>query len=656
MAVKIDNVDALQETNSILKNYSNAIASATSDVDSKFQAKIDNQKAEALNQYIDIMNNLSSKVFVQFPNQIALFASALNSYHGSITGEGFTTKIRSSKPGVDEDYCKKLNDTQIDSIKDSSDEIKKIIDQIADDPDISGEISVGDSSTTITQAISTFETNLLEEIGNIKTTRSNLQEANTNLITKLSEITGKLNECEVAINRVACLTDPTSGLSPKKALELIVGGFFNKDNIDGLLNGVGEKGDIKAIEHLAKGDYESFFKLNPDKLSDGVFTVAAKQIADVTKIPSDKESSRKLQGILNALLEHGGNGHASKLSIANEVMARQNASLLLGLDPNNKDYERLTEDFKKYGTLSNLFTGLDALTDPKNTKIFHGGGPTVGQTKWFSINKLNIDSDGNMDFNLKTNTSFTDKFGNVSNVQEDAGSVDISKKGLAGSNMDDLAGQYQEKQKQQAVNDFLANSLATGVGIFSPGLGTGINIINEIAKGDYSGLKNKGVDSFASNFDNYGDYISGVNSLINDINSLGNNLNGLSQKEKDIVNNFRDTLIGVDKVGINQQGGQDIILDGIPSVQNIKALNELDTNGITNYLGNDSKQLETLYTELPPEGKLNDSQNYLLGQSNKSFTDLNPKELNDALNILRRIEPKGNYTADKLAEWLKNNK
>lgn len=115
-------------------------------------------------------------------------------------------------------------------------------------------------------------------------------------------------------------------------------------------------------------------------------------------------------------------------------------------------------------------------------------------------------------------------------------------------------------------------------------------------------------------------------------------------------------MIGVDKVGINQQGGQDIILDGIPSVQNIKALNELDTNGITNYLGNDSKQLETLYTELPPEGKLNDSQNYLLGQSNKSFTDLNPKELNDALNILRRIEPKGNYTADKLAEWLKNNK
>jgi hypothetical protein len=654
MAVKLDNIDALQEANSVLKNYSNGIASATTDVNSKFQAKIDNQKAEALNQYIDIMNDLSSQVFVQFPNQVALFAYTLNAYHGHITSEGFKSKVRSSKPGVDEDYCKKLNDTQIDSVKDSVDEIKKIIDQIATDSDVSAEISVDGASSTIDQAVQTFEENLVAEITNIKGTRSRLQEANTEFINKLNEITGKMNECEAAINRVVTLTDGTSGLSPKTAIELIIKGYFTSDNIEGYLNSVEKKGDVKGIEYLAKGDYKSFFNMNPDDLSDGVYTVVAKQIADVTTIPSNKGDLTELEEILNILLEYGGKGHAQRLSVANEVMVRQTVSLLLGMDKNDEAYKQLEQDFKKYGSLSHLFTALDALTDPKNSKIHHGGGPTVGQTDWFAITELSFSNKGSVAFQLNTVISFTDRLGKTSTDKHDIGNVGISKDGILSSDLAGFAEEYQKKQKQKekAISDFIGNSLATGVGIFSPGLGTGIKIINDIAQGNYSNLKDKGVNGIASNFDNYGDYFKNVNDILNNMNKLQKDLDKLNEVEKKAMRDFKDVLLGVDKVVINQQKGETVVVPGIPNVQNINSFNELESNGLKNYLGESLAKLESLYKKEPPKNKFNESQNYLLGRSDKTFNDLNPKELYDALDFLWQIEPKETYSISDLAKWL----
>src|SRR5699024_7870994 len=112
----------------------------------QLSVKVEGSQAEALTSYLSIVNEMSQRVYFEYPETIRSYATELSNYYDQITGKGFTKKIRSSKPGVEEDYCHKLKNTHAEDFLDQAKAIKTKIDTIMDDSDAAAVIT-GDPIT-----------------------------------------------------------------------------------------------------------------------------------------------------------------------------------------------------------------------------------------------------------------------------------------------------------------------------------------------------------------------------------------------------------------------------------------------------------------------------------------------------------------------------
>ncbi|MGY3777391.1 hypothetical protein [Isobaculum melis] len=648
MAVKLDNINALNQVSTLLNDYSKTVDSALNEANKKFSAKVEGQKAEAIEKYIAVMNNLSKDVFTNFPSEVTSTGQAMAKYYAEITGEGFSQKVRSSSPEVDDIYCEKLTNTQIPQITDEANEIKKVLSDIMNDGDIAGEISLGSPVSTIDTAVNSFDEELRSKITAIKVTRTNLHSANKTFITELEQVKVGLDKCLVAINRVTTMTDPTNGLAPKDVLQLIIDGHFDADNIEGYLNSVNAKDDAKAVKYLANGEYDKFFELNPDNLSDGIYATAIDKLSRMIEIPSDGKIA-DLEDVLNALLRQGDeknmDKHSVRLSAMGEMMALQNANLMSTMDPSHPDYEKLNSQFNKYCALSYLTMAVGALSTPSESMLDITNAGSAFST-WFSIEKLNINKDGEISFSTFENSAnFANmKNGNSGLTKHPVGEIRINRHGNTepGGDMAGFAEKMAEinKQKQEALDNLITSSAVTIGGIFHPGLGAGIGFLTNLANGDFSKLKDAGVDKLAG-YTDYKDYISGINSMGEDLINFQNKITGLSEKERETAQYYYNKLLGAESISIHGNGGT-MKAPGIQDVHATQNLQKLNESGLIGYLTPEA--LKDKFKN--DERTLNDAEKYLIGTSDKKLEDLKLQELDDALNVFGQTE------REELFDWL----
>ena len=86
---------------------------------------------------------------------------------------------------------------------------------------------------------------------------------------------------------------------------------------------------------------------------------------------------------------------------------------------------------------------------------------------------------------------------------------------------------------------------------------------------------------------------------------------------------------------------------------------ELDENGLKNYLGDVglkavTKEFNNANKQRIHNVPLNEAQKYLLGESDKTLFDLNPKELSKAFTSIIFAGPIRTYSIEGFLEWLKD--
>ncbi len=651
MAVKIENINDLEELATSMENYATTISSATITANKSFLTKIEGSQAEAIDQYIDVMNGLSSQVFSEFPRMVSLFSSALKTYHGELQGEGFNNIIKSEQSTVEDVYCQKFQTVQIPDSMSEAEAVKASIENVAAVLEtVSGE------GSAVKLAANSFEAKLGMKLTAIKSTRANVDAAQKALISMLTgTVQPGLDQCLSALERVTLLADPKSGLSPQTVIAMIKNGVVDSSSLEGLMAGLTSKDDIKAMGYLGNENYEGFFRMNPDKLSDYAYSVAVNITLSKTDILSD--DAVELERILNALMRQDKKqieGHGLRMATVSEAMAVQTALALMATptDP------ELLAAYQKLSLISNLSLTAAAVSAPKNKEKLG-----LGQDEWYSFKNINIGHEGNLRFDI--NYHFFD----IRTMKHpDNTLVFNNRKGVLVNGeehskiMSGLAEKIRklEVEKDKRVQELIKNGIITGVGLYNPALGAALGLfvgtVENLSDKNGVALEKTAVSELSKLFPNEKDKIKALNNLLTDIYSFNEKNKKIDKEIKGLAKSFYDAItgVGISTLTLKEVNKKDSItvFSGIPSKESLESLAYLNQNGIQDFLDEESYTiLETRFKE----SGLSDEEKFLLGQDGIKLTDLDPGELNGALSEIAALHvDRPNKSVDELIDWIQN--
>lgn len=425
--------------------------------------------------------------------------------------------------------------------------------------------------------------------------------------------------------------------------------------------------DVEVFKLLLQGQYTNVFSRNPDILSDNMKTIMTNHFAQMITLPNageDEVHLSELEKVMSALIKHGESGNYEKngLTIAalSETMATQSATIMLATNPSSNSYKQSEQLFNKYQALYNLTMGVMALDTPY-VPITAAPDQGVIIEGWYSIKDLKVSDKGNLFFDLNyhhlDHNAIVD--GDVSGATRitTKGTAFITNHGTAGGSLADHSSSITDilNKKDKLLEDTVFDIVGEAVGIFNPVLKLEIDSLKNVNNNDYSEIA-KDIIGKASGISEHTKFLGNLaaigNSLVEYQEKMGKLDAKQNEKTKKLFNEVLNT--GSTSLDLSSTDAKDSAkiysYPGIPDVQAVQAMNELNQNGFTNYLSETQRgELEALYKSTGE--RTTEEEKYILGVSDKELHELDPTELNSALNMLNEPEENG---LENALEWLKD--
>ncbi|MBM7690351.1 hypothetical protein BCR24_14840 [Enterococcus ureilyticus] len=637
MVVKIQFIESLSNLGSNLSQYSSTVREATSGVKKSFQVKVEGSQAEAIQSYVGVISELGTTIFTGFPTHINQFSNALNNYHAELNALKFPSNIVSDAATV-VDYAANLKGKQVTSIRDIAVDIAAAINDAAT---IVEDI---ETSKITSDYLPTFETKMKADGEKIKTIHEKAIDAKNTFMDSLNQVIADLKSDQNALNQVMTMTNPKTGLSPKQLIKFVKDGHLTGDNMAQMLRNMTKPDDVRAFKALVENDYDAFFKLNPDNLSDGSYALALQKIVQML----GQENLKQFEGLLESLLNCGNDKnrgqHLNRLSLNSDYMAMQSIDLYLQNETNLTDAEKarlenLVNDFQNLSTLWLALQAMD-LSSTRGTKNPH----IEDFKKKFDITDLKRGKDGSISFDL-TEKMTTSKGHKVSDTTHTT-SVSTAQNGqeMTDKGLTQKMQQLQQEQRDKMKN-FLLNQAGSVGGIFIPGFKDGLQIITDLP-------------SLADSIKNGVSHTTGKgNSDTQAIGTVGNNAidaltfwDDMKRIQEQIDNISNEKLNNLVDTGgkIIENDGKITVNGGMPTIDSTRKYNEIANNGFKNYVAQapkneeEKEKINQMFQEpLSPE------QNFILN-GNGNIDDM---DFTKIMNILDKIK---NKTNSSVFDWIKN--
>lgn len=647
---KINELNILGELSSKYSEYSETVEAATRGADTQLKSKIEGSETNAINRYIEIVNELSNTAFVSHPQHIRQLSQVLEEYEGNVEGAGFD-KIVKSDPSVVESYAKILTTTQVTQIETPSNEAKGIIDGI----------SFLDS-TKIETYLTTLEEEMLTLSTTYTTTADTLSSELTSVISSLESVKADLDSDQDQMNRFAIMSNPTTGIKPS-----FIKSFKNGDELEGTLSAISKKGDAEFVQHMKAKDYDKMFSVDPDNVSEAMYALLNAKILDMVEFPDgvSHQRQKELEDFMNALLKQPESyieGHAFNISVQNELMMAQYVGSLLLEPPIMSEDERkkAMEQVRKGTVLGPLWEAIILVDTPT---VKDGNNPyhrdsTI--TRLFNLDNLYLSKDS-FNFDLVEKRSEV-----IGGKVYDTSFTKTYKASALANSSEVQRGKYSAKltelreAKTKAVEKMLKDSLISAVGIFSPGLKTGIAFLDALSENFAKGLaKGAGSASKIPGFEDHKDMISGITGIAENGFALMKKLQGLDKDisgvKKDLLNSLLDSGgfaikdASREKDGIVSVEGKatllsDYVQGGLKVQMNI---NLLESGALDDYLT--EKTTVDNFNRLDLDRSSKEAQFILGNENNYRIDELDIEKL---LGTLEDFCEKAGASTGELDEWL----
>ncbi|MDO4666527.1 MAG: hypothetical protein Q4A90_01675 [Streptococcus sp.] len=482
--ITIENLEGLSSYATSITNFTREYRNEVETFKRTFTDKVEGDQAEAIKAFFAKLNDLQTKVFDNFPEELDSYASLLNTYHDNISDIGFSTKAYS-----DDNDASKVSDL-----------LKK--DQLTAVTDITGKLKTAfqiaaDAMGTDAESVDSIETDAASSLQAAATNRtdtdSKMQSAFTNFKTGLDSHTDKLEKLKGILENAKAITS----IPLNTIFNAISKGILSADKMY-YIGGVHTKEDVtvlKAILSQKEEDVKKIGELPPDKISDTTYVALADETSEWIR-PNNTSGEKLISALLDGLGKRSYDENKTfyyKMIEATNGLAILNTKFIVGTIDNeyfdgNKDIlNPYIDKESRLNDVTALMSGLDILKygqQKTKTRLSYANmSPDFAIGGEYKILPQNPANNGNNTFYLNYTTKFSrDTDGKMilefnlhydNHVDTSIHSISVSDDKLE-YNVDsstvriDRITQEQENVVQDAITEAAVDILGTAASIAAP--------------------------------------------------------------------------------------------------------------------------------------------------------------------------------------------
>lgn len=442
--IKVLDLPGIAEYSQSINKFSKSLSTATNDTARTFNIQIEGSEGEAINAFLQSLNDLQGKIFNQIPEVLKKYATVVSDFESSVSGIGFTNEAWTSGTG-NTSVQNKLTGSQKETLQSVAKTLQSALDTATD--------ALGESTIDLSVITNTTSSSLDDASKERLNTHTPFQSAHDTFSQNLQQVLESITTLKGSVGQAQI----TLNLSPKAVFNMLVAQGLHMNPLD-TINNIDE---AKALDSVYGDNQALISQVNRNNVRDTVVFLMVDGMATWVK---DK-STDKLQSFYNEIGKMelaDSSAWLDKFTTSGQSLAIvHQADMALKFEQVGHDYSKMKAEFIKENAINEVIginRGLYSIKFGKKTFKPNGSNISVADPQQISFE---FNSDGRTIFRVIGQASGYKVEGFKSTTQEYSSDFKVNSSEL---NKEEITHRLEElDQKRKEIVFETLRDVASGV-------------------------------------------------------------------------------------------------------------------------------------------------------------------------------------------------
>jgi len=441
--IKVLDLPGIAEYSQSINKFSKSLSTATNDTARTFNIQIEGSEGEAINAFLQSLNDLQGKIFNQIPEVLKKYATVVSDFESSVSGIGFTNEAWTSGTG-NTSVQNKLTGSQKETLQSVAKTLQSALDTATD--------ALGESTIDLSVITNTTSSSLDDASKERLNTHTPFQSAHDTFSQNLQQVLESITTLKGSVGQAQL----TLNLSPKAVFNMLAQGLHMNP-----LDTINNIDEAKALDSVYGDNQALISQVNRKNVRDTVVFLMVDGMATWVK---DK-STDKLQSFYNEIGKMelaDSSAWLDKFTTTGQSLAVvHQADMALKFEQVGHDYSKMKAEFIKENAINEVIginRGLYSIKFGKKTFKPNGSNISVADPQQISFE---FNSDGRTIFRVIGQASGYKVEGFKSTTQEYSSDFKVNSSEL---NKEEITHRLEElDQKRKEIVFETLRDVASGV-------------------------------------------------------------------------------------------------------------------------------------------------------------------------------------------------
>lgn len=441
--IKVLDLPGIAEYSQSINKFSKSLSTATNDTARTFNIQIEGSEGEAINAFLQSLNDLQGKIFNQIPEVLKKYATVVSDFESSVSGIGFTNEAWTSGTG-NTSVQNKLTGSQKETLQSVAKILQSALDTATD--------ALGESTIDLSVITNTTSSSLDDASKERLNTHTPFQSAHDTFSQNLQQVLESITTLKGSVGQAQI----TLNLSPKAVFNMLAQGLHMNP-----LDTINNIDEAKALDSVYGDNQALISQVNRNNVRDTVVFLMVDGMATWVK---DK-STDKLQSFYNEIGKMelaDSSAWLDKFTTTGQSLAVvHQADMALKFEQVGHDYSKMKAEFIKENAINEVIginRGLYSIKYGKKTFKPNGSNISVADPQQISFE---FNSDGRTIFRVIGQASGYKVEGFKSTTQEYSSDFKVNSSEL---NKEEITHRLEElDQKRKEIVFETLRDVASGV-------------------------------------------------------------------------------------------------------------------------------------------------------------------------------------------------
>ena len=334
--IKVLDLPGIAEYSQSINKFSKSLSTATNDTARTFNIQIEGSEGEAINAFLQSLNDLQGKIFNQIPEVLKKYATVVSDFESSVSGIGFTNEAWTSGTG-NTSVQNKLTGSQKETLQSVAKTLQSALDTATD--------ALGESTIDLSVITNTTSSSLDDASKERLNTHTPFQSAHDTFSQNLQQVLESITTLKGSVGQAQI----TLNLSPKAVFNMLAQGLHMNP-----LDTINNIDEAKALDSVYGDNQALISQVNRKNVRDTVVFLMVDGMATWVK---DK-STDKLQSFYNEIGKMelaDSSAWLDKFTTTGQSLAVvHQADMALKFEQVGHDYSKMKAEFIKENAINEV--------------------------------------------------------------------------------------------------------------------------------------------------------------------------------------------------------------------------------------------------------------------------------------------------------------